>query len=451
MRFSLFLPFVALISTISAEEIDRKLELPESFAPVVERAAKNVVYIMKTNDDEAGVGTPFAEDSWFKPYFQYPQLGLTAHKLRASLGSGVIISSDGLIATSAKIAGNRSILKVVTAGSPEPLDAKVLGTDQSLDLAVLKVVGDNLPEPVFADLSAAQAGDLIFAVGNPFGIETVASMGIVSSLRLGDNPIIRADAHIHGGNIGGAIVNARGELMGVPTYIRGTAETGREPHDGFFLPIDRVKAVAERIERSGDIKNAWLGVAVSDLSRNLRSYFGREDGVLITAVEAHSPASNAGLKKGDLLLLADNVILENVADLEQILSTIEAERDIAFLVFRDERLRETVLRVGRFETTSGDGALRTFYYSGATLETLTPAWQERLGLDKTSAGVMVIDVDAGTAAARSGLEAGDLIVQIEGRDVESLTQFQEAINARNPESFVAIRSGVALEIKLSQQ
>ncbi|MDR2153370.1 MAG: S1C family serine protease, partial [Helicobacteraceae bacterium] len=371
MRFSSFAPLVLLTIALGAEEIARR-DPPESFAQIAQIAAKNAVYIMSANDDEAGVGTPFAQDPWFKPYFQYPQLGLSAEKLRRSLGSGAIISKSGLIVTSARIAQDRRVVKVIAHGLSEPLDARVLGVDQSADLAVLKVVSDNLTEPTLADLSAAQSGDLVFAIGNPFGVEPIVSMGVISALggQFDGDRLIQSDLYIHGGNIGGVIVNARGELMGVPTYLRGATE--REPQSGFFLPIDRVKAVAERIERSGDVKDAWLGIAVSDLSRDMKSYFGRDDGVLITAVEAHSPSANAGLKKGDLLLLADNVMLGDVADLERVLSTVVADRDITFLFLRDKRLREAVLRVGRFETTASNNALRTLYYNGATLETITP-------------------------------------------------------------------------------
>ncbi|MDR1452153.1 MAG: PDZ domain-containing protein [Helicobacteraceae bacterium] len=451
MRFLFCALFAPLVVCLSAEDVDLRGRLFDSFASMLERASKNAVYIMSANDDQTGVGTPFADDPWFRPYFQYPQLELSAQKLRASLGSGAIISGDGLIVTSAKIARDRATLKVMIADRPEPLVAKVLGTDQSLDIAVLKVAVDNLPEPVFADISSIRTGDLVFSIGNPFGIEPIVSMGVISALgrQMEDDRLIQSDLRIHGGFIGGVIVNARGEIAGVPTYPFGAQS--REPLGGFFLPIERVKAVAERIERSGNIKDAWLGVAVSDLTREMKSYFGRDDGVVITAVEAHSPAADVGLKKGDLLLLADNAMIANVADFERILSAVVADRDITFLFLRDRRLREAVLRVGRLEMTGRNTVSRTLYYEGATFETLTPLWRERLGMAETSLGVVTLDVDAVSLAAKSGFEAGDVIVQIDGREIDSLPQLQEAVAAGKPSSFMVMRGGVAVALTLERE
>ncbi|MDR2638495.1 MAG: PDZ domain-containing protein [Helicobacteraceae bacterium] len=448
MRFLFCILIAPLIICLNAEEIDARAKLLDDFAPIAANAAKSVVYIMTANDDQSGVATPFAEDPWFKPYFLYPQLGLSAQKLRRSLGSGVIVSSRGIIVTSARIAQNRNIVKVVIAGYQEPLDARVIGTDQSADLAVLRVIADNLSDPVFADPLAARTGDLVFSIGNPFGIEPIVSMGVISASgrQFDDDRLIRSDINIHGGAIGGAIVNARGELLGVPTYLRGMKE--RESQGGFFLPIDRVKAIAERIERSGNIKDAWLGIAVSDLTRDMKSYYGRDDGVLITAVEAHSPAANAGLKKGDLLLLADSVMIGSVADFERILSTVVADRDIIFLFLRDKRLNEAVLRVGRLEIGGRNTVLRTLYYEGATFEVLTPAWKERLGLSEAAFGVVAFEVDAASLAAKSGFEVGDIVVQIDGREIDALPQFQEAIASGAPKSFMVVRGAIALEIKL---
>ncbi|MDR2034193.1 MAG: PDZ domain-containing protein [Helicobacteraceae bacterium] len=451
MRFWLFVASALFAATLNANEELQSTELYASFAPVIAAASKNVVYLESAEDTRAGIATPFAEDSWFKPYFQYPQLGLTTRKLRRSLGSGVIVSNRGLIVTSAKVAQNRATLKAIVPDFPEALDAKVLGVDQLADLAVLRVIADNLPEPIFADPSAAQTGDLIFTIGNPLGIEPVASMGVISTIgkQFESDRLFQTDLEIGGGAIGGAVINAKGELLGVASYLRGMKRT--ETQGGFFLPIDRVKAIAERIERSGAAKEAWLGIAVADLTPETKSYFGREEGVLITAVEGHSPAENAGLKRGDLILLADNVALGSVADFERLLSTIVADRELAFLFLRDRKLSEAFLRVGRLEISSGNAVSRTFYYQGLTLETLTSTWRERLGLTDDLLGATVVDMDAASLAAKSGFETGDVIVQIDGREIESLTQLQETIAKKPPSVFSVVRGGLVVNLNLTSE
>jgi serine protease Do len=446
MRF-LQLLFASFLVCSYATEGDRQALL-DSYAPMIERASKSVVYLMTAIDVPAGVASPLIDDPWFKPYLQYPQLGLSVQKLRRSLGSGVVVSNNGIIVTSAKFVQGRLTLKVVASDQPEPLDAIVLGTDQLADLAVLRVVADNLVEPIFADAAQTRSGDVVFAIGNPFGLEPVVSMGVVSALgkQLSSDRILQSDLYIHAGNVGGAVFNASGELLGIPSYLRGMNE--REAQGGFFIPIDRAKAIAERIERSGAVKDAWLGIAVSDLSREMRSYFARDDGVLITAVEARSPAANAGLKKGDLLLLADSVTIGGVADFERILSTVVADRDMAFLFMRDKRLGEAILRVGRLEISGRNAAARSLFYEGVTLEALTPIWRERLGLSETSYGLVATEVDPTSLAAKSGLETGDAILQIDGKDVESLAQFQEAIANEPPSNFTVVRGGLAISVSL---
>jgi serine protease Do len=404
---------------------------------------------MTATDTQSRIGTPFAEDSWFRPYFLYPQLGLTSQKLRRSLGSGTIVSDTGLIVTSARFIENRTAIKVVAPNYPEPLDAEILGEDHATGLAVLRVVAKHLQEPKFGDPSRLEAGDLVFAIGNPLGLEPVVSMGVISNVgkQNDDEKIVQSDLFIHGGNIGGAIINSAGEVLGVPVRLRGMS--AREPQGGFFLPIDRVKSVAERIERYGNAREAWLGVAVADLTQEMKSYYSREEGVIVTAVEAYSPSEIAGIKRGDLLLLADSLIIASVADFERIVSAMPAGKEIVIMYIRDRRLGETAMRVGRMEGVER-AASKSLYHYGMALETLTPTLKERLKIGEVSAGVVITNVDADSLAAQSGFMPADVIVQAEGIDIASLSQFQELLGKTRLAKFIVMRDGLSVELGLAQ-
>ncbi|GHV03292.1 serine endoprotease DegQ [Campylobacterota bacterium] len=452
----LLLIFVAVFwfnANLLAQTIEQIPTLvPASFSPMIDEASKCVVYLMTAEDKDAGVASPFAEDPWFRPYFLYPKLGLSAQKLRRSLGSGIVLNENGIIVTSARLIQDKRAIKVVVPSSPEPFDAKVLGVDLGMDIAVLKIIGEALPKPSFADVGDLESGDLLFAIGNPFGLEPVVSMGIVSTLGKNNDSgdrLIRGDLFIHGGNIGGAIINAKGEIVGMPVRLRGM--NVRENQGGFFAPIDRVQSVARRIELSGNVKEAWIGIAVADLTQEMKSYFGREDGVIITAIEAHSPAALAGLRKGDLIVLADNMIVSSVMDFERILATLVADRDVVFLYMRDKRLSELALRIGRLEN-NGIAAVgtKTVYHQGMLIEALNPVWQERLGLTGMTSGVVIVSVEDGTAAAESGFQGGDLIIQANERDIASLVGFTEASQASVLKNFLVLRNGLVMKLDMKQ-
>ena len=442
----LTLVFAAYLYAARVEELTTMI--PTSFAPLIDSASKSVVYIMTAEDTQAGVATPFAQDAWFRPYFLYPQLGLSSQKLRRSLGSGVIISSKGIIVTSARFIEDKKAVKVVVPNYPEPFDAKVLGADLSADIAILKIIAENLPQPAFANVAKLESGTLLFAIGNPFGLEPVVSMGIVSTvvMQYDDDRLLQSDLFIHGGNIGGAIIDTSGDIVGIPVRLRGM--DGKENQGGYFLPIDRVVDIARRIERSGSVKEAWLGIAVADLTQEMRSYFGRDDGIVVTAVEPFSPAANAGVRKGDILLLADNIAVGSVLDFERILSTMIVDRDVVLLYMRDQHLGEVALRVGRLENSALSGA-RSLYHQGMVLETLTQIWKERLDMGDMNTGIVVVDVERNSVAEKSGFLAGDVIVQAEEVDQTSLNSFQSTLLSKQLRKFLVMRGGIIITLELA--
>ncbi len=439
-----------LTGGLYADRIERlPTPIPHALSPMLEDLSASVVYLL-TPDDRAGAASPFIDDPWFRPYLQFPQLGLTSQKLRRSLGSGVVIDPKGLIATSAHFIGDRKTLQVQVPDREGLYDARVLGVDSSADLAVLRIILEDEPPLAaveFAKPEALKAGDLLFAIGNPFGLEPVISMGVVSTTGLrppGELRMLQSDLFVHGGNIGGLVVNAQGQMAGMPIRLRGSRP---QESGGFFLPVDQVRDIAYRLERSGSVKEAWLGIAVADLSTEMKSYFGRDEGVLITAVKPNSPAYEAGLRRGDLVIMADDVIVDNLLSFERILSTLVANREIALLYLREKRIREATVRVGALEGLATRSA-RTLYHHGLILESLTREWQQRLALNEITRGAVISDVEPGSRADRSGFRAGDVVVSVDQKDVGSLAEFQSAIRARSPERFTVLRGGLILGLDL---
>lgn len=437
-----------MASTLFGAQIEQhSFVIAGSYAPLIEQASKSVVYIMSESDNKAGVASPFIEDPWFKPYLKYPQLGLTSEKLRRSIGSGVIITNSGIVVTSARFVENRATVKVVVANHPEPFDAKVLGSDTSADIAVLKIIAENLPTLSYTD--GLSSGDLIFAIGNPFGLEPIVSMGVVSNTGKHKqlDRFVGSDLFIHGGNVGGAVVDGSGNLAGVAVRLKGMPSS--EAQGGFFLPIDRVRSIAQRIEKSGSVKDAWIGIAVADLTQEMKSYFGRDEGVMVTAVEKNTPAESAGLKRGDLIILANDIIVNSVLSFDKIMTTLQPDRDTEFLLLRERRIRSATVRIGRLE---GEGvkSSKTIYHYGMVLETLSSSDQERLGLEKMSRGVVVMSVDDGSVADRSGFVAGDLIFGLDDKEIDSIISFQEIVAARPHARYLVNRGSITIKLDLIQ-
>lgn len=436
--------FIFCVSTLFSAQVEQhSFVIAGSYAPLIEQASKSVVYLMTGSDDKSGVASPFIEDGWFRPYLRYPQLGLTSEKLRRSIGSGVVITSDGLVVTSSKFIENRSNLKVVVYGHPEPFDAKVLGVDTKADIAILKIIADNLK--VLPYVESLKSGDLLFAIGNPFGLEPVVSMGVVSNVGSHKNydRFVGSDLFIHGGNVGGAVIDAAGNLAGVAVRLKG----GDDHQGGFFLPIDRVRSIAQRIEHSGSVKDAWIGIAVADLTQEMKSYFGRDEGVMITAVEKNTPADMAGLRRGDLIILANDIVVNSVVSFDKIMTTLLPDKDSEFLILREKRIRSATVRIGRLE---GEGikSSKSIYHYGMVLETLNSSYQERLGLDRFTRGVVVVSVDNDSRAEKSGFKVGDLIFGVNGKEVDSISTFQEIIGSSQNTKYLINRGSITIKLDL---
>ena len=302
---------------------------PGSFRQAAQRASAAVVSI-----NTLKAGHPQLEDPWFRFFF-----GDRGGQPQAGLGSGVIISADGYILTNNHVVESADEIEVVLQDSRRTR-GKVIGTDPDTDLAVLKITLDRLPVITLGNSDALQVGDLVLAIGNPFGVGQTVTSGIVSALgrnQLGINTFenfIQTDAAINPGNSGGALVDVNGNLMGINTAIY--SRSGGSMGIGFAIPVSTAKQVLEGIVKDGVVRRGWIGVEPADLSPELMETFGvkAERGVLITGVLQNGPAAQAGIRPGDVIVEVGDKQIANVSELLTQVAALKPGEAAKFRVLR---------------------------------------------------------------------------------------------------------------------
>lgn len=299
---------------------------PVSYADAVQRTAPSVVNIYTTKVTIERSNSLF-NDPFFQRFFGNQFNGKPRKKLQSSLGSGVIISDEGYILTNHHVINGADKIRVVLSNGRN-LDVTVAGTDPDTDIAVLKTNAEDLPVIAIGSANSLRVGDVVLAIGNPYGVGQTVTMGIVSATgrsQLGINTyenFIQTDAAINPGNSGGALINARGELVGINTAI--FSKSGGSQGIGFAIPTSLAKGVMDQILKHGRVIRGWLGVAGQDVTPALAESFDlpESNGVLITSVLEGGPADNAGIKPGDVITQIDDHIPANTQEILEIIATI---------------------------------------------------------------------------------------------------------------------------------
>ncbi|WP_439578216.1 Do family serine endopeptidase [Elioraea sp.] len=437
-----------------------RAELAATFAPVVRAAAPAVVNIHTRRT--VRTAPPMLADPFFRRFFGLDPDGPFAprERVQTSLGSGVIVDPAGVIVTNNHVIGEADEITVVLSDRRE-FTATILGRDPRTDLAVLRVAAgaERLPALAFRDSDEIEVGDVVLAIGNPFGVGQTVTQGIVSALARTGVGItdyrffIQTDAAINPGNSGGALVTTDGRLIGINTAIfsRGGGSIGI----GFAIPSNMVRAVVAGFTGAG-LARPWLGARTDSVTAEMAGALGlaRPTGTIVADVAPDSPAARAGLRRGDVIVALDGRAVEDSEALRFRLAT-RAPRGTA---------RLTVLRGGREVALSlpleppperparqatlirGNHAL-----AGAEVGNLSPALADELGLDLLETGVGIIDVRAGSPAARVGLRPGDVILRIGGSEVRGVRDLLVVLEARRSGPFrMAIRrEGRVLEATLA--
>lgn len=409
--------------------------LAEGFRPVVKDALPAVVNISTTRLVRASEGglTPFFQDPFFREFFG--PFEAPRQRRENSLGSGVIVSKDGYLLTNDHVIRGATEI-VVSLADKREFKAKVVGTDSKTDIAVLKIDGKDLPFLKLGDSAAVDVGDVVLAMGNPFGIGQTVTMGIVSAIGRGGLGIeayedfIQTDAAINPGNSGGALVNVRGEFIGINTAILSRA--GGNQGIGFAVPSNMAREVMEQILKSGRVVRGWLGVSIQPVTPQMAKAFGLADarGALVSDVVPDSPAARAGLGNGDVIIEIDGKSVEDSRDLQLSVARMKPGTKTNLKVIRDGRATGISVTLGelpeerraaRPDTRRG-GALE-----GVEVDELTPQVAGQLGLPRQTLGVIVVSVRPDSAAAAAGLRRGDVIQEANRKPVTSVETFERVV------------------------
>ena len=407
-----------------------------TFAPVVKRVVPAVVNVYARTVTQVQVNPLFA-DPFFSQFFgATPEM---RQRVQQSLGSGVIVRADGVILTNNHVvAGGTDI--VVALSDKREFKAKVLQADPRTDLAVLKIDagGERLPTVPFADSDNVQVGDLVLAVGDPFGVGQTVTMGIVSALARTQVSasdyqfFIQTDAAINPGNSGGALVTTDGKLAGINTAI--VSRSGGNVGIGFAIPANLARRVVEGVEGGGTIKLAWIGAngqpVTADIARSLG--LPRPGGVLIKDLYAGGPLDKAGIKSGDVVLSVDGTQVDDMQSLNYRIATHRPGDVVHIRVENGKANREATVTLAlppenpprEIQTISGRNPL-----SGAKVENLSPAAAIDLQMDLLSKGVVITEVDPRKLAAAQGFQPGDIIRSVNGNAIDRTTELARALNA----------------------
>jgi serine protease Do/serine protease DegQ len=396
-----------------------------SLAPMVKRVSPAVVNIATrgTIKEKPGQRNPLLDDPFFRRFFDVPPDLKPRERQFQSAGSGVIVDAkNGYIITNHHVVENASEI-TVTLLDNRSFSAKVVGSDEGADIAVLQAKQPNLVAMALGDSSKLEVGDYVVAIGNPFGLQHTVTAGIVSALgRTGINPdgyedFIQTDASINPGNSGGALVNLRGELVGINSAI--LSGSGGNIGIGFAIPVNMAKGVMEQLIKYGQVKRGVLGVNIYDVTPDVAKEFGLPadaSGALVAGVSQGSAAEHAGVKTGDIIVSINGTPMKNAAELKNSIGMLRVGDQVEIGLLRDGKsLKVTALVSERSET---DVANAVDIHRGLEGADLADA--------PDGAGVLVRAVQDGSPAAQAGLRANDLVVAVGRTPVATLKVFREA-------------------------
>lgn len=409
-----------------------------SFAPLVKATAPAVVNVYSQRKMvEQGNNNSFSQDPFFRRFFGGDgSFGRPRERVASSLGSGVIVDPTGLIVTNNHVIANATDIKVALADKRE-FEAKVLIADERTDLAILKieVPDEELPALALGDSDALEVGDLVLAIGNPFGVGQTVTSGIVSALartRVGVSDyqfFIQTDAAINPGNSGGALVNMKGQLVGINTAI--FSRSGGSIGIGFAIPTNMVKTVVATAETGGAaIKRPWLGAELQDVSPDIATSLGmaRPEGALIISLHPDSPLAKAGLKRGDIVLALEGKPVETAQELGYRAATTAIGATIIIEYQRKGDRKETqVTMVAAPETVQRDDTVikGPNPLAGATAANLSPAVADELGLPAETEGVVIAKVEKGPALRF--FKRGDIVLEVNGEKIDTVDALSAAL------------------------
>ncbi len=400
-----------------------------SFAPLVRETSPAVVNVYASSTVQ--VRSPFMGDPFFEQFFGRPQM---PPRVRSSLGSGVLVDPSGVIVTNNHVISDADEVKVALADGRE-FESEILLKDKALDLAVLKIQDDEaFPAVRLGDSDALEVGDLVLAIGNPFGVGQTTTSGIVSALARSHVGVsdfgffIQTDAAINPGNSGGALIDMRGQVIGINTAI--VSRSGGSIGIGFAIPANMVRAVVNAaLDGADTFERPFFGASFDPVTAQIAEALGmdRPVGALVREIAPESPAVKAGLRPGDVVVAMDGADIQHPDALEYRLVTHPLEEEGVIRILRDGNTQELKFRLERL---SDGGEPQTLQldgqgpFAGASIATLSPRLAQRLKLPLNKNGVVILDVERRSPAGSVGLRPGDIIREVNGIEIEDADTMQ---------------------------
>ena len=412
-----------------------------SLAPMLEQTTPAVVNI--STRGTVNTPNPLFEDPFFRHFFDLPQR--SQQRQTQSLGSGVIVDADqGLVVTNHHVIEQADEV-LVTLTDGREFDATVVGQDPEADIAVVRIPAENLMALSWADSDQLRVGDFVVAIGNPFGLGQTVTSGIVSALGrsgLGIEEIedfIQTDASINPGNSGGALVNLRGELVGINTAIVGPS--GGNVGIGFAIPSNLAASLMQQLVSDGEVRRGKFGISVQELTEDLQQVFGVSKGVVISEVQQGSPAENSGLKRGDVLTEINDRKVTSVNDVKNTIGLLRVGEQIEIRFVREKQPFAAEIYVGESELSLIKGEQLAAHLDGAVFE--NAQWQKE-------SVVVVNSVRAGSSIDRYGLQRGDVVLSVNRMLVETVEDMIDAVALRERSSLLDIQRGNLSQLVLVQ-
>jgi serine protease Do len=437
-----------------------RVSFAEGFAAIVQPNLPAVVNISTSKMvKNPQMQNPFENDPFFQQFFghqfggqQAPEQQQPQQQREMSLGSGVIVSPDGYILTNNHVIDGATDIKVSLKDKRE-FKAQLIGADPKSDLAVLKIPATDLSAITFGDSAKTQVGDFVLAIGDPFGVGETVTMGIVSatgrnSLDIeegGYEDFIQTDAAINPGNSGGALINVRGELVGINTAILTGNEGGGNEGVGFAIPVDMARGIMQQILKNGKVTRGYLGIMIQEVTPDVAKAFGlpSSEGALVGDVKSGGPASKAGMQRGDVILTLNGQPVEDSRSLRLHIASMAPGQTVQLGIQRNQtKLSLSVTLAELPETPEAAAAPGTesapSAVAGVDVDTLTSDIAGQLGLPAETHGVVVTQVDPSSAAAETGLQRGDVIQEVNRTPVASVDQYTRAVKAANGQQLLLL-------------
>jgi serine protease Do len=443
-------------SAAAQEPTQTQQGITPSFAPIVEKIAPSVVTVFTTQTVARGMTTaPFGDDA-LRQFFggQLPRQG---KQTLQGLGSGVIVSPDGYILTANHVVSGADEIMVGLGTDLRKFKAKKVGTDPGTDVALLKIEEKNLPAITFADSDKARAGDIVLAIGNPFGLRQTVTMGIISAVGRGGVGIvdyenfIQTDAAINMGNSGGALVDTQGRLLGINTAI--FSRSGGNQGIGFAIPANLARDVMQSLREKGRVVRGYVGATVQTLTPEIADAMklkGQPTGALVGEVAPKSPSEKAGIKTGDIITGVNGKKISDARELRLMIGSMAPGTKAQIDVNREGQNKSLNVELGEMpagvaeegaEASSEESAQpeKATVFGGVAVADITDDVRTALNLSKDIKGAVIADIDADSPAAKAGLREGDVIQEVNKQPVKNAKDLVAISKRLKPNEKILIR------------